>query len=66
MLGDMTREGQVIEIIHRIREVKNSPKINSETKQILQEIMDWITSEFMEQGQEIGQKTQSLLRINRN
>ncbi len=66
MLGDMTREGQVIEIIHRIREVKNSPKTDFKTKQILQEIIDWITSEFMEQGQEISQKTQSLLRINRD
>lgn len=56
MLGDMTREGQAIRIINRIREVKKIPETGSETKQILQEIIDWINSEFLEQGEEIGQK----------
>lgn len=56
MIGDMTREGQAIMIIHKIREVTNSSKTDPETKRILQEIIDWITSEFLEQGEEIGQK----------
>lgn len=64
MIGDMTREGQAIMIIHRIREVINSSETDPETRQTLQKIIDWITSEFLEQNEKISQKMQSLLQIN--